>query len=858
MKNKVFLFFGLFMLNCLACTNVFSQYVPFQTAHYKGLTADTLYSPTGGHPNYTPRSYRRATIYYDTVYKVFRKYFAADQHWGYLGIDTVTTVNDSTLRFYQSYAGNVFFDIPVPGSGGGGTITDDVTWSVIDILNTPPISPNTNDAYLINTSPTGAWSGHANEIATYNGSSWDFDAAITGNILNNSDNDFSGDFGNYKFNGSTWDFITRRPLNDGGNNSAGAVRGGTIGSNAFTLITNNTARLTIGASGSITFKSLTGSGNALMNLDATGLASRINASNGYLKNSGGTWSFDNSTFQTQLNGTGFVKASGTTISYDNSTYVPATRSLTINGESHDLSANASWTVSGGGGMSIGGDITSATQGSVLFAGTGGKMQQSNSNFYYDSTNKKLGIAAGTSLTHNIDVGTSSAGGNQQIWSTLGTEQAAALTAGNWTLGTGWENPIVGTGLNKNADGTGTATPSATTTITAYTSYKIVFTVTGLTSGTFQYSIGGINSSTISANGTYTDYVTTWTTTKIVITPTNTSRFVISVLSIKPLSNVSSTGNLIAEGNSLMGGNFSVIGQKLGIGINLSNTGISTINGISMLGNTTGISLSHDNTYWTTFQTGSSGAFSLSSNAGGKFTDNMFTTFGAGFSMGSSYGYNFSVAPGETVVSDASSFLGSGGTDYRVVQAANNGTATTNHAYGSIVLTSNKITKASSGTHPLFTNFGVLGLNIASGSAALTDAASVYIKAAATGTGAPTGVHNMSLWVDDGISRFDGSIVGGKGIDVASANDLTLGTDGNTFLITGTTTINAITTSNWLAGSHITLIFQSNPTVKNNTAGGAGTAIMFLAGGVDFSATSNDVLKLVYDGTEWVEEGRSIN
>ena len=98
----------------------------------------------------------------------------------------------------------------------------------------------------------------------------------------------------------------------------------------------------------------------------------------------------------------------------------------------------------------------------------------------------------------------------------------------------------------------------------------------------------------------------------------------------------------------------------------------------------------------------------------------------------------------------------------------------------------------------------------------------------------------------------------KGADVASANDLTLGGDGNVFSITGTTQINAITTTNWQAGSEITLLFASTPTVKNNTAGGANTASMLLAGGADFSATANDVLKLVYDGSRWLEVSRSVN
>ena len=97
----------------------------------------------------------------------------------------------------------------------------------------------------------------------------------------------------------------------------------------------------------------------------------------------------------------------------------------------------------------------------------------------------------------------------------------------------------------------------------------------------------------------------------------------------------------------------------------------------------------------------------------------------------------------------------------------------------------------------------------------------------------------------------------KGANVAAANDLTLGGDGNVFTITGNTQINAITTQYWQAGSQIVLIFSGSPTVKHNTAGGAGTAVMLLAGSTDLSATANTVLGLVYDGTQWQEMYRKV-
>lgn len=128
---------------------------------------------------------------------------------------------------------------------------------------------------------------------------------------------------------------------------------------------------------------------------------------------------------------------------------------------------------------------------------------------------------------------------------------------------------------------------------------------------------------------------------------------------------------------------------------------------------------------------------------------------------------------------------------------------------------------------------------------VTNPVTLYIQ------GAPVAGANVvfsngpyALHVDDGMSRFDGRIIGAQGADVASANDLTLGNDGNAFEITGATQINAITTKSWQNGSQITMLFTANPTVKHNTAGGAGTAVMLLAGSADFAATAGDTLTLL--------------
>lgn len=92
--------------------------------------------------------------------------------------------------------------------------------------------------------------------------------------------------------------------------------------------------------------------------------------------------------------------------------------------------------------------------------------------------------------------------------------------------------------------------------------------------------------------------------------------------------------------------------------------------------------------------------------------------------------------------------------------------------------------------------------------------------------------------------------------VTAANDLPLPVT-QTLLVSGNTQINAILTTNNASFEPIILIFSGTPTVKNATAGGAGTAQIFLAGSVDFVAAANSVLQLVYDGTQFQEIARKV-
>ena len=122
-----------------------------------------------------------------------------------------------------------------------------------------------------------------------------------------------------------------------------------------------------------------------------------------------------------------------------------------------------------------------------------------------------------------------------------------------------------------------------------------------------------------------------------------------------------------------------------------------------------------------------------------------------------------------------------------------------------------------------------------------------------GTDSPTALLTM------GSGRF----VETQGADVASANDMTLGEDGNVFEITGTTQINRITSTGWQEGSRVTLVFNESVTVKTGQATGGAEAIIKLAGAGDFSATADDTLTLVYcsttaGGIAWRECARTAN
>lgn len=95
-----------------------------------------------------------------------------------------------------------------------------------------------------------------------------------------------------------------------------------------------------------------------------------------------------------------------------------------------------------------------------------------------------------------------------------------------------------------------------------------------------------------------------------------------------------------------------------------------------------------------------------------------------------------------------------------------------------------------------------------------------------------------------------------GPNVASANDITLGA-GNSFAITGTTTINRIMGTGLLDGAIINLIFESTCLVANNVAAGSGYLPILLMGRSTSNFRGNETLTLIKTATAFIQTARGM-
>lgn len=115
------------------------------------------------------------------------------------------------------------------------------------------------------------------------------------------------------------------------------------------------------------------------------------------------------------------------------------------------------------------------------------------------------------------------------------------------------------------------------------------------------------------------------------------------------------------------------------------------------------------------------------------------------------------SPTSTFASSTSAvnLAGAGSTSQRVtVRYSNSASIAENAAYATLILGQVTVLESSSGNHPLISQLAIKPLNITNGSATVSDTATFYIENAASAT---VSGGNYALWVDGGISRFDGAI-----------------------------------------------------------------------------------------------------
>lgn len=102
-----------------------------------------------------------------------------------------------TFTSDQQIVSKVYVDDQISAAGTAAEWFD----SAIDILLTPPVGPTTGDRYLITGGiATGAWTGREEDVAEWNGATWDFQTPTTGTYIGVDDETD----GLYYFGGSTW------------------------------------------------------------------------------------------------------------------------------------------------------------------------------------------------------------------------------------------------------------------------------------------------------------------------------------------------------------------------------------------------------------------------------------------------------------------------------------------------------------------------------------------------------------------------------------------------------------------------------------------------------------------------------
>jgi len=125
--------------------------------------------------------------------------------------------------------------------GGGVFVATDsntvINYNVLNSQNAPPVSPIAGDTYLVGTVPTGAWVGHAKDIATWDGSAWTFIDGVQGDYLYNTTNLLT-----YIYRSGNWVQTGGIPALNNGNTISSGLTIGTNNLRSLEFETNNSKR----------------------------------------------------------------------------------------------------------------------------------------------------------------------------------------------------------------------------------------------------------------------------------------------------------------------------------------------------------------------------------------------------------------------------------------------------------------------------------------------------------------------------------------------------------------------------------------------------------------------------------------
>lgn len=148
--------------------------------------------------------------------------------------DTNVVVISSTGKASKVSKSAFLGDLPIYSISDSNTV---INYDVLNSQNTPPVSPSTGDVYLVGTSPSGAWVGHAKDIAEWNGSAWVFTDGVQGDFLYNATNALT-----YIFRSGNWVQTTGIPALNNGNTISSGLRIGTNNARSLMFETNNINR----------------------------------------------------------------------------------------------------------------------------------------------------------------------------------------------------------------------------------------------------------------------------------------------------------------------------------------------------------------------------------------------------------------------------------------------------------------------------------------------------------------------------------------------------------------------------------------------------------------------------------------